>query len=232
MTRLVAFPARRVAAALLVLLCAVPVAGAFAETPQETARKATTVLEQMMQAPDHAMALDMLRNAYAVAVMPSVLRAGLVIGGRHGQGLLSVKRESGWSAPSFITIAGGSLGVQVGVSSTDVLLIFRSKAGVESLRHGQFLLGTDLAVAAGPVGRNAHAGTNASFEAEIYAWSRSRGLFAGFSLQGASLKIDHDSNQQVYGGEVSTAALLDGEVEQLPPEMKAFRMQLTEYTGR
>lgn len=203
-----------------------------AAAPGDTARKATAVLDEMLRAPDKEMPADMLRNAYAVAVLPSVIKAGLLIGGRHGQGVLSVKGRNGWSDPAFITLTGGSLGLQAGVSSTDVLLIFRSEEGVKSLIYGKFLLGTDIAVAAGPVGRNAQAGTDAGLKAEVYAWSRSRGLFAGLSLQGASLKIDHEANRAIYGSEASAATILHGRMETPPKPVARFRQHLTEYTRR
>lgn len=215
---------------LLVCLCGLAAPG-WAATPLETTQKATAVLAEVMHAPDRDMPADMLRNAYAVAVLPSVIKAGLLVGGRHGQGLLSVKTKSGWSDPAFITISGGSLGLQAGVSSTDMLLIFRSEDGVKSLIYGKFLVGTDIAVAAGPVGRNAQASTDAKLQAEVYAWSRSRGLFAGLSLQGASLKINHQANREVYGPQASAKQILNGHIDKLPDAVKKFRQRLTEYTG-
>ncbi len=213
---------------LLIGLCASLTT--WAATPVETAQKATSVLDEVMHAPDRDMAADMLRNAYAVAVLPSVIKAGLLVGGRHGQGLLSIKGEAGWSDPAFITISGGSLGLQAGVSSTDMLLIFRSEDGVKSLIYGKFLLGTDIAVAAGPVGRNAQVSTDAKLKAEVYAWSRARGLFAGLSLQGASLKINHKANHEVYGQQADAKTILGGRADKLPQALVPFRQRLTEYT--
>ena len=215
-------------ALLLAGLCAA--FSARAAEPLDTANKAAAVLDEVVHAPDRDMPRDMLRNAYAVAVLPSVIKAGLLIAGRHGQGLLSVKRKDGWSDPAFITISGGSLGLQAGVSSTDVLLIFRSEDGVKSLIYGKFLMGTDIAVAAGPVGRNAQAATDAHLEAEVYAWSRARGLFAGLSLQGASLKIDHSANREIYGPQASAKMILDGHVDKPPAAVQRFRQRLSEYT--
>lgn len=205
-------------------------APAWAATPEDTADRAIAALDRMMHAPDHEMPADMLRNAYAVVVLPSVMRAGLVIGGQRGQGLLAVKGQDGWSDPVFVSFSGGSLGLQAGVSSTDVLLIFRSADGVQTLVDGKFLLGTDLAVAAGPVGRNAQAATDVGLKAEVFAWSRSRGLFAGFSLQGASLKVNRDAITDFYGDKVDAEAVLAGEVENPPAVLTRFRERLTEYT--
>ena len=230
--RIFTIPLRKSSSHLLmaILLAFAITTPALAASPQETARKATLVLDQMLHAPDKDMPADMLRNAYAVAVLPSVIKAGLLVGGRHGQGLLSVKHKDGWSDPAFISLTGGSLGLQAGVSSTDVLLIFRSEEGVKSLIYGKFLLGTNIAVAAGPVGRNAQAGTDAQLKAEVYAWSRSRGLFAGLSLQGASLKINHEANRDVYGRDISAATILHGHLAQPPATVVPFRQRLTEYT--
>lgn len=214
--------------AMLIGLCASLTV--WAATPLETAHKAVTVLDEVMHAPDRDMPAEMLRNAYAVAVLPSVIKAGLLVGGRHGQGLLSIKGKDGWSDPAFVTISGGSLGLQVGVSSTDILLIFRSEDGVKSLIYGKFLLGTNIAVAAGPVGRNAQAATDAKLKAEVYAWSRARGLFAGLSLQGASLKIDHKADREVYGEQADSKTILGGQAGQIPEAVMQFRQRLTEYT--
>ncbi len=223
------FSSKRPSRALLMLLLGLALP-AWAATPQDTARKATTVLDEMLHAPDRDMRADMLRNAYAVAVLPSVIKAGLLLGGRHGQGLLAIKHKDGWSDPAFISLTGGSLGLQAGVSSTDVLLIFRSEEGVKSLIYGKFLLGTDIAVAAGPVGRNAQAGTDAGLKAEVYAWSRSRGLFAGLSLQGASLKIDHEANAAIYGNGISAKSILQDHLDHPPAAASQFRQRLTQYT--
>lgn len=227
-------PARsrpRVRARALTLLFGISASlAAWAAPPLETAQKATAVLDEIMHAPDRDMPADMLRNAYAVAVLPSVIKAGLLVGGRHGQGLLSIKGKDGWSDPAFITISGGSLGLQAGVSSTDVLLIFRSADGVKSLIYGKFLLGTDIAVAAGPVGRSAQAATDAKLKAEVYAWSRTRGLFVGLSLQGASLKINDEANREVYGQQADSKSILDGQADKLPEAVLQFRQRLTEYT--
>lgn len=219
-------------AVLAFLLAAVALPATAGQGPEATASEASAVLDAMMKAPDHEMPGDMLRNAYAVAVLPSVVKAGLLVAGRHGRGVLCVRHDNRWSPPAFVTLSGGSLGLQAGVSSTDVLLIFRSRKGVDSLIHGKFLMGTDIAVAAGPVGRNAQAATDAKLEAEVYAWSRTRGLFAGLSLQGASLHIDHESNREAYGADTSVRMIFDDHVDSVPAAAASFRDRLREYTGR
>ena len=166
------------------------------DPPLVRATNAVRVLNDIMgKAPDKAIPQDLLRNAKAIAVIPDMIKAGFVIGGRRGEGLISVKTRDGtWSNPSFITMTGGSVGFQAGVSSTDVVLVFRTQRGVDSIVRGKFTLGADAAAAAGPVGRNASASTDGQLKAEIYSYSRSRGLFAGVSLDGSALRIDYDAN--------------------------------------
>jgi lipid-binding SYLF domain-containing protein len=166
-------------------------------------------------------------------VIPRVVKAGLVVGGRRGHGLIAVRAPDGtWSNPSFITLTGGSVGLQAGVQSTDVVLVFRTRRGVDSIVHGKFTLGADAAVAAGPVGRDAAALTDAQLKAEIYSYSRSRGLFAGIALDGAVLGIDHDANQAVFGANVTPRRIFEGRVDAAPDAVVGFRDALEEYTAK
>lgn len=198
------------------------------------ARTAVQVLNEIMQqAPDKSIPLGLLRNAKAVAVIPSVVKAGFVLGVRHGAGLISVKSKNNtWSNPSYISLTGGSFGFQAGVSSTDVVLVFRTERGVNELVHGTFTLGGDAAVAAGPVGRNASAATNGRLQAEIYAYSRSRGLFAGVALDGSRLSIDDEANAAIYGVGVTPRRIFQGGVTRVPDPVVNFRDALEEYTAR
>ncbi|HKE47535.1 MAG TPA: lipid-binding SYLF domain-containing protein, partial [Rhodanobacteraceae bacterium] len=158
-------------------------------------------------------------------------KAGFVIGGRHGLGLIAVKGSDGtWSNPSFISMTGGSIGFQAGVSSTDVILVFRTQRGVDSIVHGKFTLGADAAAAAGPVGRSATASTDAQLHAEIYSYSRARGLFAGAALDGTAITIDNDANQAVYGEGVTPRRIFEGGVNSVPNPVVDFRDRLEEYT--
>jgi lipid-binding SYLF domain-containing protein len=185
-----------------------------------------------MQAPDKAIPKDLLQRAHAIAVMPDVIKAGFVVGGRHGDGLISVKtREGTWSNPSFVSITGGSVGFQAGVSSTDVILVFRTQRGVDSIVNGKFTLGADASAAAGPVGRTAQASTDAQLKAEIYSYSRARGLFAGVSLDGSALTIDNDANQAVYGEGVTARRIFEGGVTSVPNAVVDFRDRLEESTA-
>ena len=202
------------------------------EQEQQRAENAVRVLKEVMQAPDKAIPHDLLREAHAIAVIPDVIKAGFVVGGRHGEGLISIKTRDGtWSNPSFISLTGGSIGFQAGVSSTDVILVFRTQRGVDSIVHGKFTLGADASAAAGPVGRSAQAATDAQLKAEIYSYSRARGLFAGASLDGTALTIDNKANQDVYGDGISARRIFDGGVSNVPNAVVNFRDSLEEYTA-
>lgn len=218
-------------AALTVAITATPAQAG----EQETARaiNAVRVLKEIMQAPDSRIPGHLLRDAYAVAVIPDVIKAGLIIGGRHGLGLLSVKTPNDvWSNPTFIGMTGGSIGFQAGVQSTDVILIFRTQRGVDSIVHGKFTLGADASVAAGPVGRTANAATDAQLRAEIYSYSRARGLFAGVALDGSVLSIDNTANQAVYGEGITPRRIFEGGLSNVPDAVVDFRDRLEEYTAR
>lgn len=219
------------------LLCALLSLGVWSaaqagEEELKRAREATRVLDEIMQAPDKRLPANLLKEAYAVAVVPDVLKAGFVIGGRHGQGLIVVKNADGtWSNPSFVSVGGGSIGFQAGVQSTDVVLVFRTQRGVDSIVHGKFTLGADASAAAGPVGRDAQALTDAQLKAEILSYSRARGLFAGVALDGSVIKIDHDANQSVYGKGVTPRRIFEGGVNDVPNAVVDFRDRLEEYTS-
>ena len=202
------------------------------EAENQRVNNAVRVLREILQAPDRRVPSDMIANAYAVAVIPDVIKAGLVIGGRHGQGLIAVKTDNGtWSNPSFISMSGGSIGFQAGVSSTDVILVFRTERGVDSIVHGKFTLGADASAAAGPVGRTAQASTDASLKAEIYSYSRARGLFAGAALDGSVISIDNDANAAVYGTGITPRRIFAGQVSNVPNAIVDFRDRLEEYTA-
>lgn len=228
---------QRVRAVVLVALaCLVPLGAAHADTRDaafKRAQAAVTVLTQIQQAPDRAIPQDLLRHAKAIVVVPNVIKAGFVFGGRFGRGLMSVRNaDNTWSNPVFVSLTGGSVGFQAGVSSTDVVLVFRTQRGVDSLVNGKFTLGVDAAAAAGPVGRNAHVSTDTRFKAEIYSYSRSRGLFAGVSLNGSALRIDYDADAAVYGPGITPRRIFEGGVDNVPDPVVDFRDRLEEYTAR
>ena len=220
-------------ALILVLLSATTLTASAGEEENKLAENAVRVLKEVMMEPDKSIPKDLLQNAHAVAVIPDVIKAGFVVGGRHGDGLISVKTRDGtWSNPSFVGLSGGSVGFQAGVSSTDVVLVFRTQRGVDSIVNGKFTLGADASAAAGPVGRSATASTDAQLKAEIYSYSRSRGLFAGAALDGSAITIDNDANQAVYGNGVTPRRIFDGGVTAVPNSVVDFRDRLEEYTSK
>ena len=219
---------------LLLIGLLLPAMAVHAEDPPLVrATNAVRVLKEIMQAPDKAIPQDLLRDAKAIAVIPDRIKAGFIFGGSRGEGLISVKTADGtWSNPSFITMTGGSVGFQAGVSSTDVVLVFRTQRGVDSIVRGKFTLGADASAAAGPVGRTASASTDAQMKAEIYSYSRTRGLFAGVALDGSVLRIDYDANAAVYGAGVTPRRIFEGGVSNVPGPVVDFRDRLEEYTSR
>lgn len=223
----------RVGAALM-LLGLLPASVALGgEKEIQKARDAVVVLDEIMRAPDQSVPESLLRDAYAVAIIPNVVKAGFVVGGRGGKGLISVKSPQGtWSNPSYLKLAGASVGFQAGVQATDVVLVFRSKKGVDTIVNGKVTLGGDVSVAAGPVGRTAQASTDGQFKAEIYSYSRARGLFAGVALDGAVISIDHRANQAVYGRNTTPRAIFEGRVGMPPGEIVDVRDRLEEYSAR
>src|SRR5699024_9116193 len=192
---------------------------------------ATTVLNDFVDIPENAIPPSLLARAYGIAVIPSVIKAGFVLGGRYGKGLLSVRTSDGsWSHPSFVQIGGASLGWQIGASSTDIILVFKNRRGVERIIDGEVTLGADTAIAAGPVGRSASAATNLRLEAEIYSYSRSRRLFAGVALHGSVFAIDEDANANYYGGRISGERILrSSDRDELPANARRFVYTLEQY---
>lgn len=197
------FMRQNVIVAILSVLAMVS-SGQAQQLETEIVLSSIDVLDDLVNAPDRGIPEKLLKEAQAVAVFPHVLKAGFVIGGRHGRGLISVRKEDGsWSNPVFLSITGGSVGFQVGAQSTDVVLVFRTKNGVKSILEGRgkLKLGGDLSIAAGPIGRETGAATDAQLRSEIYSYSRSRGLFAGASVEGAGIKTDWISNENYYDSE-------------------------------
>ena len=187
-------------AAMLVALTLLWGGMATASEQDDTVRKATTVLDKIMEIPESAIPPNLLSNAYGIAIIPEVIKGAFIIGGRYGEGVLLVRdSEGGWSNPTFLSIGGGSLGWQIGGQSTDVILVFKSQSSIENIKKGKFTLGADAAVAAGPVGRRVEGATDVMLQAEILSYSRSRGFFAGVSLEGSVLNILWKDNTAYYG---------------------------------
>ena len=225
----------RVPRILLSLALLLPVAGqaVAASTEEERARNAVRVLSEIQQIPEQAIPDKLLDEARGIVVIPDTIKAGLVLGGRRGHGLMSVKGADGtWTNPVFVTLTGGSIGFQAGVQSSDVVLVFRNDRSLDDIVNGKFTLGADAGVAAGPVGRNAAALTDGQLKAEIWSWSRARGLFAGVALDGAVLQIDDDANVAVYGPNSTPRAILENRAGQAPSNaIVDFRDRLEEASA-
>jgi lipid-binding SYLF domain-containing protein len=223
-------------ALLSVMALSLPLAAAWAQSngqTREDARliNASQVLQELRGSPDQNVPDWLLQRAYGIAVVPDVLKAAFVFGGRHGDGVLSVRNAAGtFSEPVFISLTGGSVGWQVGANSTDVVLVFVTPRSVENFARGQFTLGADASVAAGPVGRQGEA--EAGVHAEIYSYSRSRGLFLGVALDGTVLAFDRGANREFYGNDaVTTDLITSGKVSTHSAAARHFLDLIQQSTG-
>jgi SH3 domain-containing YSC84-like protein 1 len=178
---------------------------------------AADVLNEIQAAPDKGIPEQILSHAECVAVVPSMLKGGFIFGAKYGRGLASCRTPKGWSAPAFFAIEGGSFGLQIGGQAVDLVLLIMNNNGMQRLLSSQFTLGADASVAAGPVGREAEGDTDWKMRAEVLTYSRARGIFAGITLNGASMRQDKDSTREFYGHMVTFKASLTGEIEPPPP---------------
>jgi lipid-binding SYLF domain-containing protein len=172
----------------------------------------------------------LLRNAEGIAIFPNTVRAGFVLGGQRGKGVVSLRGSDGsWGMPVFINLTGGSIGWQAGVQSSDIILVFKTRQSVQNIANGKFTIGADASVAAGKVGRQANAATDAEFSAEIYAYSRSKGLFAGLAMDGSVLSIDYNANERTYGRDVTPRKVLERGVNDPPAGVVELQDALEEH---
>ena len=192
---------------------------------------ATTVMAEMMAAGDKGIPQSILEKAEGVAVFPGLIKAGLGIGGQRGHGILSArdKKSGTWSSPAFLTITGGSIGAQIGVQSIDLILIVNDQRGLQQLVKNQFKVGAGASVAAGPVGRDASAATDIQMRAQILSYSRTRGLFAGVTLEGATFKQDRDANERFYGTAYRTSQIIFDRLGGAPAPVAEWRNALGRY---
>ncbi len=216
----------------LTLFVALPANAATRE--EKRVADATFALDQLLHIPERAIPPTLLSRAYAVAVIPDVLKIGFGLGARRGKGILVVRQDdNSWSNPAFITLTGGSVGWQIGAQSTDVILIFKNRAGVDGIANGKLTLGADASIAAGPVGRQASAATDIGFQAEVVSYSRSRGLFAGISLEGASVTMDRQANALFYSDtSMSPERIFVSSPNIAPPVANTFVQMLTARTNK
>lgn len=216
----------------LAIAVAAPVTAATQE--EDRVAHATDVLDQLLRIPEKTIPPSLLARAYAVAVIPDVVKVGFGLGARRGKGIIVVRQDNNsWSNPAFITLTGGSFGLQAGVQSTDVILVFKTRQGVDGIANGKLTLGADASIAAGPVGRHTEIATDIEFEAEVYSYSRSRGLFAGLALSGGGVTMDRRANAAFYGSaDMSPERIFASSPNAAPDSANRFVQVLTAQTRR
>lgn len=199
-------------------------------SPDTRLRHATDAFQDIMKSPDRGIPRDLIEKSQCVVIVPDLLKGAFLVGGQYGRGFASCRRVSGWSSPAAIRIEGGSFGFQLGGSSTDLIMLVMNRRGMDHLLSDKFTLGGDAAAAAGPVGRETSALTDAEMHAEILTWSRSRGLFAGISLEGSTLRPDRSEDRKLYGRDISNREILEQGVLP-PPGARGFIATLDRYSG-
>jgi lipid-binding SYLF domain-containing protein len=206
---------------------------AAAETATERLASSADVFREIMATPDKGIPQDLLAKAQCVIIVPGLKKGAFVVGAEFGRGFAECRKADGygWGAPGAVRVEGGSVGFQVGGSSTDVVMLVMNKRGMQKLLGDKFTLGADASVAAGPVGRTVDASTDARMDAEILAWSRAKGLFAGIALKGATLRNDADVNAELYRRKIDNKEVLSGAVEP-PASSQALRSALDTYSMR
>ena len=213
--------------ALLVTLTAV---ASDHEDDVNRTNKAAQVFQEIMNTPDQGIPSDLLRSAKCIAIIPGDVKFAFIFGGSYGRGLATCRTGHGWSAPMFVAIDGGSVGYQIGGSSTDIVMLFMNDHALQSLLSDKFKLGADASVAAGPVGRNAAAGTDLKLSAEILSYSRAKGVFAGVSLNGAVMQADKSGDKSMYGHDVNRHEILSGQ-ETVPASARPLVHEISGYAG-
>ncbi|MGO9127004.1 MAG: lipid-binding SYLF domain-containing protein [Terriglobales bacterium] len=218
--------------ALLWVVICLAVMAAAADQPENKAtdrvQAAADVLNEIQGTPDHGIPQEVLGSAECVAVVPTMLNGGFIVGARYGRGLASCRTPKGWSPPAFFTVEGGSFGLQIGAQAIDLVMLIMNDDGMHKLLSSKFKVGADASVAAGPVGRHAAADTDWRLQAQILSYSRARGVFAGLALDGALVRQDKNSTREFYGHLVSTRAALTGAAT-APPAAYPFLESLAKW---
>ncbi len=220
---------------ITVLVSAMIAVPAFAASKEEKrVTDATDVIDQLLRIPEQSIPPALLSRAYGVAVVPHVIKIGFGLGARRGKGILVVRQDDGsWSNPAFITLTGGSFGFQIGAQSTDIILVFKTRKGVDGISSGKLTLGADASIAAGPVGRHTGVSTDITFKSEVYSYSRSRGLFAGVALEGAGVSMDRTANAAFYGSaKITPEQIFASSGNAAPQVANQFVQVLTAQTRR
>ena len=224
-------------AVLLLSLCPIPAPAQKSSRTQDAARHAREAAEtfnEIMNIREKAIPKDLLDKAEAIAVFPGVLKAAFIFGGRGGQGLISRRIRGGWSAPAFFNLSGGSFGAQIGAQKTDYILLIMNPNGLNGLLKDKFEIGGEVSVAAGPVGREAAASTNALLDAGILSYSRSKGAFIGAALKGAAITPDNDLNEAIYGQKAKEVLTARNPIKSgaMPAAVRIFPRTLARYSVR
>lgn len=231
MSRLMMLTTRSIAAARTLCLAAIALAVALpahADTAAERLAESALVLKEVLEAPDKGIPSDLLQKAHCVVVVPGLKKVGLIVGGKYGRGFLLCRGEDrAWGAPAALRIEGGSVGFQIGASETDVIMLLMDERSVKGILASKFTVGGSADAAAGPVGRSSTAQTDATMRAKILSYSRSRGVFAGVALTGATLRQDLDENMEMYGRRLSTR-----DVVQTKPDAPAAASELLALLAR
>jgi len=203
------------------------------ESAVKRLKTAGAVFTEIMGTPDKGIPQELLENSQCIVIIPGMKKAAFIVGGNYGRGFMLCRRASGlgWSAPAGVKVEGGSIGFQIGGSETDVIMLVMNKRGADKLLSSKFTLGADASVAAGPVGRTSSADTDAKLHAEILSYSRSRGAFAGISLEGATLRPDHDSNAELYGRKLTNEQIVMGKIKS-PASGSKLTAELNRYSAR
>jgi lipid-binding SYLF domain-containing protein len=209
-----------------------PLRGPNTKEGASQATKASTVLNEIMGTPDKGIPRDLLGKAECVLVFPKVVKAGFILAGQGGRGVASCRTPTGWSAPAYFEIKGGSVGLQIGGQATDFVLLIMNESGMQSLLSDKFELGGDASVAAGPVGRTTSASTDVKMDAQILSYSRSKGLFAGVSLKGSVISPEKSDMEGTYGKGVRAQTVLAADNRRAPNEVRVFPNTLAQYSAR
>ena len=199
-------------AVTLLFIASAAMAASAREESIERLSKATQVLHQIMDAPDKGVPEEVLNNAKCIVVVPHLVKGGFIVGGKHGRGVATCRTSTGWSAPAFISVGGGSWGLQIGVEGVDLVMLVMNDQGLQHLLSSKFQISGEGSAAAGPVGRHASAGTDWKLNTEMLTYSRSKGAFAGLTLEGAVIEKDDDSTTAVYGSNEPFRSVLEGKV--------------------
>jgi SH3 domain-containing YSC84-like protein 1 len=203
----------------------------FADTPSERLDESAKVFQEIMSASDRGIPQDLLNKAHCLIIVPGMKKGAFIVGANYGRGFMSCRTgRVGWSAPAAVRMEGGSFGFQIGGSETDVVMLVMNERGAEKLFSSKFTLGGDASVAGGPVGRTTTAETDALMHAEILSWSRARGVFAGISLKGATMRPDKDVNKELYGKEIENREVVASAA--IPKPAEPLLQQLNKYSSR